>query len=97
MEDEVAALVRSLFYRPESHLLIAHRIQVIDNGSGMCKAGCNCSTDFCAFLRLIVFLQLPEMTLLVPFSRGLWGFSTPSEASKAFVSDLSSVARVIRV
>ena len=34
---------------------------------------------------LILFFQLPEMMHLVPFSRGLWCCSTPSEASKVLV------------
>ena len=37
MEDEVAALVSVRFPREKNPV---SRIQVIDNGSGMCKAGC---------------------------------------------------------
>jgi hypothetical protein len=84
MEDEIAALVSSLFYCSGSNLLIGDRVQVIDNGSGMCKAGCKCSTNFCAFY-VSLYPQLPEMMLLVPFSRGLWGCCGQSVASKAFI------------
>ena len=73
MEDEVAALVSSsvVFYCPESNFLISDRVQVIDNGSGMCKAGCKCPNDFCESYDSL-YPQLPEMMLLVPFSRKSW-------------------------
>jgi hypothetical protein len=38
MEDEVAALVCHLYRL--NYLVSANLSQVIDNGSGMCKAGC---------------------------------------------------------
>jgi len=39
---------QSVFLSLEITPLISHRAQVIDNGSGMCKAGCECSTEsFC--------------------------------------------------
>jgi len=41
MEDEVAALVcASVPLTLTAQLINSHRDQVIDNGSGMCKAGC---------------------------------------------------------
>ena len=42
MEEEVAALVRIFPFLLSEKLSEIAIFQVIDNGSGMCKAGCAC-------------------------------------------------------